>query len=213
MLPPLVICEGADDCAFLKKIIENRSIGSWSFHFDRDNLRRLGGVKNFGEILTAIEVEREILERRCVLIVADNDGMPASRFQDVQNQIRLAGYAPPESPRQPKAQESKLPPIIIFMLPWDSSQGCLETVCLSAAANANPRQLECVDSLMQCVGVSEWDLAKSEKLRLRAYLASVCKTDPNTGLQYAWSRSETLIPIDDPCFNQIAEYLATLASE
>ena len=45
---------------------------------------------------------------------------------------------------------------------------------------------------------SNWVIAKLSKLRMRCYLSAACKSDPATSLQYAWSKKEILIPLDDP---------------
>jgi hypothetical protein len=48
---------------------------------------------------------------------------------------------------------------------------------------------------------------KQHKMRLRCLIASVCKTDPYTSLQHAWSRRERLIPLEHDCFTRVADFL------
>ena len=204
MLPPIVLCEGVEDKKFLEKLIETRHIGGFDFH------PRCGGNTIFGETLRGLRVNRKIEERKSIIIVADNDGNPAESFIHIQQEITSAGCIIPERPRQ-ATQQDNMPPLYVVMIPWDDDAGCLETLCLSAAEKCNPSALKCVDGLIECVGGNTWDVAKRGKLRMRCYLSSACKSDPNTSLQYAWSRPEALIPIDDSCFNRIAEYLASLA--
>jgi hypothetical protein len=105
----------------------------------------------------------------------------------------------------------EMPPIHVLMLPWDNDHGCLETLCLIAAEKENPKEIACVNEFVACVKANELSVPMLAKLRMRCYISAVCKTDPNTGLRFAWSRPQTLIPIDDPCFNNLADYLRSVA--
>jgi hypothetical protein len=206
MLPTVILCEGEEDVSFLKELISKRHIGEFEFFPNKG----CGGVTKIGDTLRAFRQSRDSGKRKAILIVGDNDGRPGDSFAFIQAQIKSADYAIPAAPRQ-QVQQDNLPPLSVLMIPWDDEVGCLETVCLSSASKINPRNLECVEGLVACIGAGDWDVPKQAKLRMRCYLSSACKSDPNTGLKYAWSRPETLISVDDPCFNNIADYLASVS--
>ena len=178
-------------------------IGTFDFH-------KPNGTGAFTRMLTGLRTGSDIKERKAILIVSDNDGDPDGKFEAIRAQIVEAGWNAPETPRAVAAQDG-MPSIYILMLPWDDDQGCLETLCLVAATNANPAQMKCVEQLVTCVEANDLSVPMLSKLRMRCYLSSVCKTDPNTGLRYAWNRSGTLIPMNDPCFNNLATYLRSVA--
>jgi hypothetical protein len=47
-------------------------------------------------------------------------------------------------------------------------------------------QLGCADALVRCAKADGWDIAQKSKLKMRALLSCICKSNPNTGLRYAW---------------------------
>ena len=203
MLPVIVLCEGKEDISFLRALIAHREIGAFDFH-------KPNGTGAFTRMLTGLRTGSDIRERKAILIVSDNDGDPDGQFEAIRMQITEAGWIAPETPRAEAAQEG-MPSIHVLMLPWDDDQGCLETLCLIAATNANPEEMKCVEQLVTCVEAKDLPVPMLSKLRMRCYISSVCKTDPNTGLRYAWSRPQTLIPMTDPCFDKLAAYLRSVA--
>jgi hypothetical protein len=75
-----------------------------------------------------------------------------------------------------------------------------------------PALQECLDAFCECCGTDSWLESKRSKMRLRALIAAACASDPNTGLVYAWNRSEDLIPLEHSCFDQVTEFLASFPS-
>ncbi len=210
---PIALGEGPADETFLLKLIEARKLPS----FETRSLRQgvdAHGKNGFEERLRGLKLEPGIAERTAILILADNDTDPERAFVDVQNQIGNAGgYAVPVKPREIAASADELPAVAVLMVPWDDEPGCLETICFQASTSEWPTEAKCVDQLVNCVKAESWPIDNLSKLRMRALMSSICKNNPNTGLQYAWSsqkgRPTNLIPLHHKCFNRIADYLNT----
>ncbi len=205
---PLILYEGVEDKAFLEALFEVHGIKN-KFQFRPD----CGGKDKFKSILQSIVIETGE-QPKSIIIVADNDGEPAKMFKNIRRQTGKAGFTRPKKPRETVITNG-LPPLSVLMIPWDKDEGCLETLCLSAANKKYKKQLACVDQLIKCVRAQKWDIAKKSKLRMRCLLSSVCKSNPNAGLQFAWSkrgsRPVDIFPIRGvPAFNQIAEYFKNI---
>jgi hypothetical protein len=152
-----------------------------------------------------------------IILVADNDN--GLGFENVREEISQANadataddqFGVPNAPRVSTKQSQSLPDISILMLPWDNELGCLETLCLRAVNQKYSREKQCAESLVECVLATDWEISKKSKLILRCFLSAVCKTEPNTGLIYAWStengRPGDIFPLDSPAFKQVADYL------
>ncbi len=210
---PIILYEGVEDKSFLKEMLEFLSLaGRFDFH------PNCGGKDAFERILTGLVAESSDSlngQRKAVIIVGDNDGDPKGAFKNVQDQIQTAGFTVPQKPRE-IVTTPNLPPLCVLMIPWDNVSGCLESLCLQAANKNYSDQLKCADALVKCNRAESWDIAKQSKLRMRSFLAAVCKSDPNTGLLWAWSTSNgrpgDIFPPNSAAFKQIADWFSELAT-
>jgi hypothetical protein len=157
-----------------------------------------------------LRTKGELEDKSAILIVADNDDDPAKAFADIQAQIRSAEkLGVPDKPRQRAPSTAPLPPVAVLMLPWDDVAGCLETLCYQASSKKWPRNGECVEDFIKCTGIGGWVPQSLSKAKMNGMIASICEEDPATSMQYVWSRKQNIVPVDDPCFEQIANYLST----
>jgi hypothetical protein len=210
----VIVCEGEGDKAFFSHLIEERGLPEFDIFHPADAPGAAGGVSGFGDFLTAMSVPLSVKAVSGILIVADNDVNPGESFTGVQQQIHSSAgsmqggsaYGIPAAPLQ-VAQSVGLPPVVIMMLPWLDTPGNLETICLDAVYSSNPDLRECLDDYCTCSGTSGWDVSKLSKMRLECVIAALCRSKPATALRYAWSRSETIIPLAENCFNPIANFL------
>jgi hypothetical protein len=207
ILDPIVLFEGAEDKAFLQALLLAHGILG-NFLFPRHDGF---GKDGFQKILAGLVT----VNHRAIIIVADNDGAPTTAFQNIQRQIRDAGYTSPTNPRE-TAQTTGLSPVSVLMIPWDDEAGCLETLCLGARNTNYEAQWDCANALVQCANAGGWEIAKREKLRMRAFLSSVCRSDPNTGLRFAWTtdggRPGNIFPFTGiDAYSRIVEYFRSFA--
>ena len=148
-----------------------------------------------------------------IVIVSDNDEDPNASFDNVCAQIANSNpeATPPVVygvPDQPLKMEAGTPSTIsVLMLPWTGEKGNLELLCLEAASNAANPIAVCVDQFALCTGVDAWPGTKQSKMKLNSILASQNKKDPMIGLGNVWRDNRSLIPLTDPCFDRIADFL------
>jgi len=212
---PIILCEGEDDEEFFNQLIKNRGLPLFDVRGPRQG--DISGKTGFKSRLVSLKTETGLETRSAVIIVRDNDIDPPKEFLDLAEQIRSAGgYGVPEGARRlTTAQQVPLPPICVLMLPWDDQRGALETLCYKAAAEKRADIARCVEEYVRCVQSEEWSPVKLDKLRMRCLLSGACPTEPNTHLKWAWKgtrgRPIDLIPLDHPCFDEIANFLAGLA--
>jgi hypothetical protein len=148
-----------------------------------------------------------------VLIVADNDTSPAREFAAVVAAINATAdiIGPPPSrfaaPPAPLIKAGANPGVVVMMLPWTGVLGSLSTTCLAAAYNAAPNIAACVDTLAACTGADKWTEAKRVKMKLHSLIASSHEPKPNLSPAYVWSENTNLVPLNDPVFSQISNFL------
>jgi hypothetical protein len=217
--PWIVLCEGEGDEAFFSTLIKERGIQNVEVMLrpvpDPGGKPIPKGNTGFGQWLVALKPLTGIDKHAGILVASDNDGDPAKSFKSIKNQIKAAkGYGIPDSPRQVVPGQNNLPRVAVLMLPWDDVHGCLETLCLHSALSRRRKIAKCITEYLACIGVTDWSKSNLAKLKMRCLLSSVCKRNPNTALQYAWTaekgRPTDLIPLKHKCFDRIAGFLAAL---
>ncbi len=204
--PWLILCEGQGDAAFLRHLIQKRGLPDFEIKHPKEG--EAGGKSAFGQRLDALKIQPGFEKLSAVIVVSDNDDEPNSSFGEIQKQIQWAGFAVPAEPLQ-IARGPNLPATVVVMLPWVKQPGDLEALCLRAAYDRWPDLKRCLDAYCRCAATDSWKPGKQFKMRLRCLLSAACEFDPNTSLVYAWSdqRRGNLIPLDHPCFSQLAEFL------
>ena len=140
-----------------------------------------------------------------MLIVSDNaDDLPAS-FAEVQAGLRRTSFGVPNNERI-VIQNGDCPSVVVLMIPM-GEPGNLETLCVRAAYSKWNLQAP-LDNYVTATPASTWRLGKQSKMRMQAILAAICETKPDTTLSNHWQeREEFHIPLNDPCFNGIVEFL------
>lgn len=202
----LLLCEGQGDEAFFRHLITERRL----LQFQTTYPRKEGvpaGKDAFGDFLAGLRAAPGFEKLSGILIVSDNDDDPGRSFALVQQQIRSAEkYAVPANPLEP-ARTDGLPTIVIMMLPWTGEPGNLETLCLPSAYEGRAEIKACLDAYCHCTGTDRWGVKRQSQMRMRSLLSAICASDPNTGLPYAWSRRESLIPLNHTCFDRVTNFL------
>jgi hypothetical protein len=188
----VIACEGDGDSAFLSHLIETRSLGTFDVRIAKGN--------QFGQLLSGLQVLSD-LER--VLIVTDSDNDTSATFERIQGEIAEAGLVAPTGPLELSAGS---PRVAVMLVPWHDEVGNLEVLCLRAMNDSHHEITACADAYVKCYSmIDTWPIGREAQLRIRIMLSSICTSDPNTSLRYAWSRPENCIDLTHACFDKVAD--------
>jgi hypothetical protein len=206
--PRLIICEGEGDAAFFRHFIKERRLPEFDVHYPCKPLTETGGWSAYRDLLTALSLLRGWKGLNGILIAGDNDDDPSESFKRIQGQIEgLIGFKAPAEPMV-VSRIAGLPSILVLMMPARGEKGALETLCLAASSEKNPKSRECIDRLVACLAADTWSAGKLLKLQMRCMLSSLCPKDPNTSLVHAWSKDRgDPIPLASKIFDPIAQVL------
>jgi len=205
--PRAILCEGEGDRSFFRHLIDDRGLPPFDIFCPGKPSTEDGAVEGYDDMLTLFITGDGFHDLTGIIVQGDNDERPQNKFADICDKIAAAeGYTPPNQPLEVVRNNGR-PPLVVMMFPWVGEPGALETLCLRSAEDAHPQIKDCVEAHVRCVDVSEWDLVKQHKMRLRCMITSICRSDPYTSLVHAWSRSVELIPLNHACFNRVAEFL------
>lgn len=205
-LPRLLLCEGPDDIAFFRTLIDNRNLPNFHIRSTGKNRHDKGGNSKFGEKLRAMRLVRGFSQLQHIIIVTDADDDSAVSFENVRQQlINLGGLV---IPNEPNVQAGGSPSLTVVVLPF-SGCGSLETYCIEAARSVDSNLANNVDTFRDLATNQDWPEPKRDKLWLRAMLAGFCKRDPmvNFGPAVTDHRYGRPIPTDHKSFNGIAKIL------
>lgn len=195
-----IVCEGKADVAFFEHLIQTRGL-------PRFQVLSAGGKDGYEQIIVALSAAPGFDKISGILIVGDNDLDPGAAFLNIQRQIRAAGgYGVPNHPGE-VAKRAGFPAVLVVMVPQQERAGCLETLLIEAAYEVRPNFKGCVEAYAACTHSDLWNEVERAKMKLQVVISAVCRSDPNTPVSYAWSRQESIIPLDKPCFHQIADFL------
>ncbi|HWB61777.1 MAG TPA: DUF3226 domain-containing protein [Chthoniobacteraceae bacterium] len=212
----IIITEGKADDEFIEQLIKVSGIDPEAFEVRRALESESYGYSGFERRLAALKTETGLDNRRAIILVADNDDLNDKFFLKIRDQISSAGgYGVPSAPLELVSGDERIPPIAVLMLPWADEPGCLDSLCLQAACNQRPHYVACIEQFVTCVKALDWPISSLHKLKLRCLLSSACKQDPNTPLVHVWKsnrRDENLVPLNDPCFGRIVEFLRSFLS-
>ena len=206
----LIICEGGADKAFFAELIRRRSLPDFQIQYPRREGDDTGGFHKYGRFLNEIQINEGFIQNvRAILVTADNDDDPATRFTEIQEQIRnVGGYGVPDLPLQVARSVRDLPNIVIMMMPPDGTPGNLESVLLPAAYSKWPGLQSPLTDYINSSPAKDWEPRKQAKARLRSIVSATCKQKPDTPYSLLWGRPEEYhIPVDHDSLDSIADIL------
>ena len=193
--PKQLFVEGQEEVLFLGAFL--RALG-----INDVQIQNCRGKDNLGPILLEIADGPDFQLVNSIGIVRDADNSYTGALQSVQSALRSAGITIPEQSAIPAPETLR---VSVFIMPDNSSTGALEQLCLSALAN-DPA-MPCVEEFLTCVNSQLTDPPKDQqKARVHAFLAS--RQDPELRLGEAAQRG--YIPLDDPAFTDLAQFLHDL---
>lgn len=207
--PWLILCEGESDKRFFHNLIGNRGIpDEFQIRFP-DRANKGGGRSNFGYWLKLMRTASESFRSNIqgVLIVSDNDEVPATSFQEVQAALQESNGFPIPDAERTVVKKNDYPAIMIWMLPTNRP-GSLETIVLEAVFHKWPNVRQPVDKFLNDTAANAWKPTKKSKMQLQSAIAATCEGRPDCGFMGLWhEKPEFHIPLDHNTFNELEQFL------
>ncbi len=204
-LPRLLLCEGPHDAGFFRALIASRNLKE--FHIRCPTKEAGYGISGFGKSLLGFTVITGFEKIADIVIVGDNDDDPTASFNAICDQITGAGFS---APTQSNLMVPGTPNVHVMMVPSPNLAGSLESLCYTAASNANAQVAACVQAYEQCLAIGSWQEQKKAKMRLRSILAGSYRKNPDILFSRVWQEEPSLIPLSDAIFDPLANFLAAI---
>jgi hypothetical protein len=202
----ILACEGADDEAFLHRMLDHLRITGV-------DIRKFDGKPQLPTFLLGLRDSTEFEAVRCVGIVRDADMRAASALQSVTDRLRQLRLPVPRLAGGLSTGNCEIDGLVrtfgVFIMPDGRSPGELEDLCL--AAIENDLALTCAQEFLDCVHARTGTVCPEKdtsKARLNAWLAS--RTDPTLRMGHAVASRD--IPPDSRVFDPIRAFLTQLAA-
>lgn len=193
--PHLILCEGPEDVAFIRALINCHSLGICHIRHTGGTRQDRGGNSKFGEKLERLKARATFKEVvRHILIVGDCDADENSTFASICAQIVEAGYAAPNKPRHATGGS---PTITVYLWP-PNCEGNLECFLAESMRSAHTRLADFVDVFAGQVADANWTPSQKGKLWFRALLSGAHKPDPCINLASVLKdKSQSIINLED----------------
>src|SRR5216683_5691835 len=130
-----ILCEGAADQNFLRKMVETRALFP---PFNFLPTKEFYGSTNFGKMLLALKGDSHAFSRmKGVLVVADSHDDPMTTFVNIRTQIQaVGGYPVPQQLLDVAPSTAGHPAVAVMLLPDEASPGALESLFIRAITSA-----------------------------------------------------------------------------
>jgi Protein of unknown function (DUF3226) len=199
----LIVGEGKGDASFFKHLCSARAI-------DIFQIECADGVGKLPAYLSGLSSRTGFGRLKALLVVRDNDDTPAESFREVAKQLKKAKLPVPQEPLRVKRNKPEEVGVTVMMIPFTAAsgptRGCLESLLLPAIEEHRPDVKACVDTYFGCLAAN-FTKNQQDKFRVRCSIAAMWPVDPNFGLQYALDPAKNMIPLANPVFDEVADFL------
>ena len=197
----LLIVEGKDEEFFFGALLE------W-LGFSNIQILPIGGKTKFRKNLGAlINRKAEFARVKRLWIARDADNDFNSAFQSICDTLKFFSLPVPQKPKIPT---DSYPEVSIFIFPDNKSPGILEDLCLKALQDNTQDTpiVKCLENYFCCLARRSTEFPNNlSKAKIQAFLAA--KEEP--GKRLGEAAQAGYLPWDHPAFDEIKEFLRTLA--
>ena len=197
----LLLVEGRDEVNLFNALI-SRCVGDAPYI----QIIQAGGISQFPSRLKAIQTAAKTRpDLQSIGVIRDADENPAGAFQSVCAHLSTVGF---DAPRAHGAFTGGTPSVGVFIVPTDTQQGAIETLCRRSVEDSAAGR--CVEQYLQCL--EEHDAIRSanrDKSFAHAYLASTQDPVARVGegaLRRVWN-------FDAPAFEDIVRFVCDLTTQ
>ena len=193
--PKLLLVEGRDEERFFPALLQHLNITDVQ-------VVSYGGKPNFGPSLRVFVVTDGFEQVNSIGIVRDADTSADSALQSVRDNLRNVGLAVPDDFL---VSTDSFPKVSIFVMPNNSGEGELETLCLEAFRD-DPA-MRCTEDFVSCFSAALDELPENlVKAKMHAFLSSREKSYLHIGE----AADAGYFPWNNSAFSALARFLRNL---
>ena len=189
-----LLVEGNDQRNFFEAFVEHLLL-------DNMQIQNFGGVDELRSFLLSLANLDGFDTVASIGIVRDAEESGESAFQSVQSSLANAGLAVPASPEE---RTGSSPPVTVMILPGGAEEGMLETL-LCKTFEGSPMD-GCIDGFFACAEALPDSVARSDKARARAYLATQARPHLSVGV----AAKSGYWDLDHSAFGSVRSFLGAL---
>jgi hypothetical protein len=213
----LIITEGRRDKSFYKTILKNINLDKDTQIEDAYSLCKQQGIDAIKKVLLGLEIISGFDQLNNIIIAIDSDDDPISNHNKIEKYITGASHDSISYPEL-KNNDVKKPidgydglNIGIVMIPSKNEKGHLETLLLSCVKNEY--NIDCINQLIICSGISQWPESKLDKMRVECLLSTTFKKNPSIDLSNFIEKSnQPLIDFNHANLQSIKNQLSAILS-
>ena len=189
-----LLVEGNDQRNFFEAFVKHLSL-------DNMQIQNFGGVDELRSFLLALATAPEFRTVDSVGIVRDAEASGESAFQSVQSSLANAGLPVPDRPEERTVDS---PAVTVMILPGGAQGGMLETL-LCETFEGSPMD-GCIDGFFACAEALPDSVARSDKARAQAYLATQARPHLSVGM----AAKNGYWDLDHSAFGSVRSFLGAL---
>jgi len=167
----LLFVEGNDEVNFFKKMFRDE------LDITGIQIYPTGGKDQFKEYLPIIVKQRNFDAIKRIGIVQDSDENTKARFDSICHHLKKNGICPPS---KLSTFTKNFPSTGIFLLPNNSDNGMLETLCLQSVSD--DEKFDCIDNFFKCLNDLDVDIRNYHKAKAQVFLATQKKLIQHVGI-------------------------------
>lgn len=206
--PYQIICEGADDHEFFKRLIRDRHFHQFQVGCGRGADGRCLGRSGFSKRIEAVK-NFATVQIEGYIIIADCDDDPIGRFNDARSDLRSNHLPVPDKPYA-LARATDGTKSAVMMIPSIAVEGGLETLLL-LCCDAVLDHADCIDAFCGCVTRAPRKIDR-DKLHLRALIAATNPDDPGVSITSWVSEDRRPFRMQHPALDPISNFLTSMAA-
>lgn len=205
----LVLCEGKGDVAVMERIARAAKLHRLRFKY-------YSGKTNLHSSLEVLSktpaFNNGSLSR--ILITRDADDCYQEAWQEVRETVQLVlGVSLDEPETWHCSDAGDIPALAVWIAPARNQPGMIESLCLQAAAQVDPRSLHCLDLYSRCLKQNN-RIELHEKERFGIWTIAAQGTASRSRRMSFRDAIERLpIPWDGPVFEPLRKILSETQSE
>ena len=220
----LLLCEGKEEKAVVAQMIEEglvQKVDVLALGDAKDPAEDKNAPEGIGSLaanLEGVSAMTGFRNIKSIGLLLDNDSDPKAAFAGVKSVLEKANgdknipnlhnmISIPNAPYTKGTLGDHIS-ISTFFSPGPERNGCLETLILEGLSKLYGTEMDCVDDLVTCSGISSsWPIQKVDKAKVRAALSFIYRKNPGVTLAMLWKNDRAILPVEHESLKSIRDFI------